>query len=326
MSGRVLGRLLLLSVLCLAAVPVLTAQGPMTEVLPPEAATNEGNAISTHMGFDQVRFVQALGEDYVDANRVITELSWRRDGQYRQHETIAYSWWHNENEHAISIALAPLDRSTLTTGLFPTSTVKRLVFSRERMVLPDLVWEPSVTQPFVVRFKFDAPFVTTSRGLMIDVVVDHPKWNDWTPYALDASRRQHGIVNQQRFGSGPLNIAPTFGELVSLHVFGGAPNVPAMWVFGVAPLSGPLLFVDPLVVLTSVTRSTGSLTLNLPFVPWTSVLVQCFQFFPTTWTSGLALDMRDPPLDAWIVQATGFSKNGERGLVERNTMIVTELR
>lgn len=326
MSGRELGRLLLLSVVCLAAVPVLTAQGPMTEVLPPEAATNEGNAISTHMGFDQVRFVQAFGETYVDANRVITELAWRRDGQYRQHETIEYSWWHKENEHAISIALVPLDRSTLATGLFPESTAKRRVFARERVVLPDLVWEPSATQPFEVRFKFDVPYVTTSRGLMIDVVVDHPKWNDWTAYALDAVRREHGIVSQQHFGSGPLHIAPTVGDQVSVHVFGGLPQVPAMWVLGASPLAGPLLLVDPLVVVTALTRSTGSLALDLPFVPWTSVLVQCLQFFPTTSSPGLVLEMRDPPLDAWIVQATGYSKNGDRGLIERNTMIVTELR
>ena len=47
-------------------------------VVPPEARQAEGNAISTHVGFDKVRFVQAYTGSYVPANTTIHESSRRR--------------------------------------------------------------------------------------------------------------------------------------------------------------------------------------------------------------------------------------------------------
>lgn len=316
------------SLLVALAVPISAmAQGAATvHVVPPEARQAEGNAISTHVGFDKVRFVQAYTASYVPAHTTIHEFAWRRDGQYLQEATIPYSWWHGENAHDFRIAFAPLDVESQNTGLFPKSPELVTVFARQRLVLPDLPWVRSATQPFLVRFKLDTPYITTTDGLMIDVLVDHPKWNDWTPYALDAERREHGLVIPHYYGHGTLHLAPTVGDLVGVHVFGGQPQVPAMWILGADPLAGPMLWVNPIFVVTGVTRATGSITIEFPFVPFTNIRVQCLQFFPTTWSPGIALETRHGPLDAWLIQANGYRNGTERGYIERHTMIVTEFR
>lgn len=311
-----------------ASVLLAPAPAQAKKVVPSEAAAAEGSGISTHLGFDQVRFAQSIAPSLMPRRRILREIAWRRDGDYAPRETLRYDWWHKQNAHDLEIHLAPFDASTRTTGAFPSASSRRLVFRRASVVLPDLPWRAGPTQAFALRFKFDSPVAYDGKGLCIDVSVDHPRWNDWTPYALDAVRRAYPDVATKHFGGGSLRLFVTHADRIAFHCFGASSTAPVLFALGARPLPGPL-HVDAQLLYAKAPNSSGSASLELPFVPGYRVYAQCVQFgrdAAPTWSPGVEVTTGREALDAWIVTATGFQKAWKNGFVEEHTMLVTEFR
>lgn len=292
-------------------------------VVPSDARTREGNAVSTHTGFDQVRFMQIYPASAVGAPRVIREVAWRRDGIYRKRQTLRYEWWHQQNAHAWSLYLVPFHES-YRSGHFADAADRRLVFRRASLVLPDLPWRDAATQPFDVRFKLDTPYMHVGGALALDVEIDHARWNDWSPYALDAVRREYPEVQTRHFGGGPLRLFATNNEKIALQCFGARPSEPLIFILGLKPLPGPL-HASPDLLMLRTTTTSGSARMELPFAPNIQFIAQAVQWTTAkpTWSPGVEVSMGRAPLDAWLILAAGFRKTNRYGLVERNTMLVT---
>lgn len=313
---------------CLSLLSLILLAGACSAqalVLPPEAARAEGNAISTHWGFNQTRFVQTYGAKHFRAPRLIREIAFRRDGLALPGRTISYSWWHNENAHAVDLALGSADPSMQPLSRFPDPERWTKVFRRDRIVLPDLPWGNARTQPFLVRFKLDAPYLHVQGPLMLDVQIGHRRWNDWTAYALDAVRRPYGEISVEHWGGGSMRLFATVGEKLQLHCFGAQANTPVVVLLGVKARPAPI-HVEPLALLPRLASTSGSVRIELPFRPHTEMLVQYLQPWPPRWSPGIRLRTKRGPIDEWILQANGILKNGPHGFVERNTMLVTEFR
>jgi hypothetical protein len=305
------------------ALAFLAAAAGAQVPVPAYTENAEGNALDSTFGYDQVRVVQHIGPDLLPASMTITAIEFRRDGTALPSQTIKYDWWHHEKDHSVTIALGCYTPSTRTTGLFATDG-RTVVFSRTAFRLPDLPDE-GAPAPWRIAIPLDAPYPYTGGGLALDVTIGHPRWNDWTPYVVDAVRERGGGLDVKHREPRQLRAyAAPASRAVVLTCYGLEAHGIGVLLLGLENASR-WPGVDPVWIGAGVAWSSGSVELRLPWAPSVRDVALTW-WSPSGLSDVLILSTGPAPLAAWQVYGIGIGAKRERGLIDDHVCWALRLR